>query len=154
MTLGLEPGVGLGAGPSGHPAAGALIPTPKGTALPIHGGTVDSLNWSGYAVTPSTDGITAVKSTFVVPQAAATPPGFAATWTGIGGYSTSDLIQAGISENSAPNNGASGNQYAAWYELLPAAETNLTHCTGASSSRSSRGTTWPSPSPRSARRNG
>ena len=69
----------------------------------------------------------------MVPQAAATPPGFAATWTGIGGYSTSDLIQAGISENSAPNNGASGNQYAAWYELLPAAETSLTHCTGASS---------------------
>jgi Peptidase A4 family len=52
---------------------------------------------------------------------------------GIGSYSTSDLIQAGVSENSAPNNGATGNQYAAWYELLPAAETNLKNCKGAKS---------------------
>jgi hypothetical protein len=112
---------------------GALIPTHSGATLPRHGGTVDSLNWSGYAVTPSKDGITAVKSTFVVPKAGSVPPGFAATWTGIGGYSSSDLIQAGVSENSTPNNSVAGDQYGAWYELLPASETALTKCTGNSS---------------------
>ncbi|HTU87736.1 MAG TPA: G1 family glutamic endopeptidase [Solirubrobacteraceae bacterium] len=109
---------------------GALIPAHKGQVLPIHGGTTDSLNWSGYAVTPSTDNITAVSSTFVVPSAGLDPPGEAATWTGIGGYSTSDLIQAGTAEQSTPSNPLLGDQYYAWYELLPASETQLTDCTG------------------------
>jgi hypothetical protein len=109
---------------------GVLIPKTKGAKLPAHGGTVDSLNWSGYAVTPSTDNITAVSSTFTVPSAALAPPGFAATWTGIGGYSTSDLIQAGASEDSTPSNPLLGDQYYAWYEILPASETQLTGCTG------------------------
>src|SRR3984885_3450003 len=109
---------------------GVLIPKTKGERLPLHGGTADSLNWSGYAVTPSTDNITAVSSSFIVPSAGLAPPGFAATWTGIGGYSTSDLIQAGTAEQSAPSNPLVGDQYYAWYELLPAGETQLTDCTG------------------------
>ena len=109
---------------------GVLIPKTKGERLPSHGGTADSLNWSGYAVTPSTSNITAVSSTFTVPSAGLVPPGFAATWTGIGGYNTSDLIQAGTAEQSAPSNPLLGDQYYAWYELLPASETQLTNCTG------------------------
>jgi Peptidase A4 family len=109
---------------------GVLVPTHKGAVLPRHGGTTDSLNWSGYAVTPSADNITAVSSTFTVPSAGLVPPGFAATWTGIGGYSTSDLIQAGTAEQSLPSNPLVGDQYYAWYELLPASETQLTGCTG------------------------
>jgi hypothetical protein len=109
---------------------GTLIPTHRSQRLPVHGGTTDSLNWSGYAVTPSGGGITAVASSFTVPSAGLVPPGFAATWTGIGGYSTSDLIQAGTAEQSAPNNPLVGPQYYAWYELLPASETQLTGCTG------------------------
>jgi hypothetical protein len=108
---------------------GVLVPAHKGERLPLHGGTADSLNWSGYAVTPGS-GITAVSSTFTVPSAGLVPPGFAATWTGVGGYSTSDLIQAGTAEQSAPNNPVVGPQYYAWYELLPASETQLTGCTG------------------------
>ncbi len=106
-----------------------LVKSQADEVLPVHGGTVDSLNWSGYAVTPATDGITAVASTFVVPAAAAAPPGFAATWTGIGGYSSSDLIQAGVSENSS-STGVTGSQYGAWYELLPKSETPLKACKG------------------------
>ncbi len=106
---------------------GPLIPAQKGQ-IPSRGGAVDSLNWSGYAVTPK--GVTSVSSTFVVPTAGAVPPGFAATWTGIGGYSTSDLIQAGTAEQSAPDNPVLGPQYYAWYELLPASETQLTGCAG------------------------
>jgi hypothetical protein len=109
---------------------GALIPKTKSERLPTHGGTADSLNWSGYAVTPSAGGITAVSSTFTVPTAGLVPPGFAATWTGIGGYNTSDLIQAGTAEDSAPSNPLLGDQYYAWYEILPASETQLTNCTG------------------------
>jgi Peptidase A4 family len=108
---------------------GVLVPAHKGERLPLRGGTADSLNWSGYAVTPGS-GITAVSSTFTVPSAALVPPGFAATWTGIGGYNTSDLIQAGTAEQSAPNNPLVGPQYYAWYELLPASETQLTGCSG------------------------
>ena len=109
---------------------GVLIPAHKGQVLPLHGGTTDSLNWSGYAVTPSADNVTAVSSSFTVPSAGLVPPGFAATWTGIGGYNTSDLIQAGTAEQSAPSNPVVGPQYYAWYELLPASETQLTGCTG------------------------
>jgi hypothetical protein len=71
---------------------GALVPSQKGERLPRHGGTADSLNWSGYAVTPSAGAVTAVSSKFTVPSAGLVPPGFAATWTGIGAYNTSDLI--------------------------------------------------------------
>jgi hypothetical protein len=109
---------------------GVLVPKTKGEVIPRHGGTADSLNWSGYAVTPSAGGITAVDSTFTVPSAGLVPPGFAATWTGIGGYNTSDLIQAGTAEQSAPSNPLLGDQYYAWYELLPASETQLTNCSG------------------------
>jgi hypothetical protein len=108
---------------------GALIPAHKGQVLPTHGGTTSSLNWSGYAVTPGS-GITAVSSSFTVPSAGLAPPGFAATWAGIGGYSTSDLIQAGTAEQSLPNNPLVGAQYYAWYELLPNSETQLTNCSG------------------------
>ncbi len=108
---------------------GTLIPAHKGQVLPLHGGTTSSLNWSGYAVTPGS-GITAVSSTFTVPSAGLVPPGFAATWTGIGGYNTSDLIQAGTAEQSLPNEPVLGPQYYAWYELLPNSETQLTNCSG------------------------
>jgi hypothetical protein len=107
-----------------------LVPKHKGEVLPRHGGTADSLNWSGYAVTPSANNVTAVSSTFTVPTAGLAPPGFAATWDGIGGYNSSDLIQAGTAEQSAPDNPILGPQYYAWYELLPASETQLTNCTG------------------------
>jgi hypothetical protein len=56
---------------------GVLIPKTKSERLPSHGGTADSLNWSGYAVTPAGGGITAVSSTFTVPSAGLAPAGFA-----------------------------------------------------------------------------
>jgi len=132
VTMLVGAGAAGAATTGGFPAhgIGALVPSQKNERLPAHGGTADSLNWSGYAVTPSGGGITAVSSTFTVPSAGLVPPGFAATWTGIGGYNTSDLIQAGTAEQSAPSNPLVGPQYYAWYELLPADETQLTGCTG------------------------
>jgi hypothetical protein len=118
----------LAAAPGAGAATGALIPAGK-AALPTHGGTAYSLNWSGYAVTPGS-GITSVSSTFTVPKAGLVPPGFAATWTGIGGYNTQDLIQAGTAENSLTSNPIFGPQYYAWYELLPDSETPISGCSG------------------------
>jgi Peptidase A4 family len=97
--------------------------------ISVSGDTADSLNWAGYAVTPGS-GITAVSGTFTVPTAGLLPPGFSASWAGIGGYSTSDLIQAGVSENSAVGGEVLGGQYNAWYEILPASETPISDCSG------------------------
>lgn len=114
---------------AGGVANQALLKTSAHEVLPTHGGTASSLNWSGYAVTPGS-GITGVSSTFTVPSAGLLPPGFSATWAGIGGYNTSDLIQAGVSENSPIGGLISGGQYNAWYEILPATETPLSNCSG------------------------
>jgi hypothetical protein len=102
---------------------GRLIPAHQGQLLPKQNADTTSLNWSGYATAPGS-GITGVKSTFTVPSVNLVPPGFAANWTGIGGYSTSDLIQAGTSEDAVQGNYA-------WYEILPASETIIdSGCTG------------------------
>jgi hypothetical protein len=102
---------------------GRLIPAHVGQVLPTKNADTTSLNWSGYATDPGS-GITGVASTFTVPSVSPAPPGFAANWTGIGGYTSSDLIQAGTSEDEVQGNYA-------WYEILPASETPITSgCTG------------------------
>jgi hypothetical protein len=113
---------------------GTAAAVPPGQAgvnhlIALKGDTADSLNWAGYAVTPGS-GITAVSGTFSVPAAGELPPGFAASWAGIGGFSSSDLIQAGVSENDAVGGALLGGQYNAWYEILPASETPISGCSG------------------------
>jgi hypothetical protein len=76
-----------------------------------------SANWSGYAATGGT--YTAVSGTWTVPQFAPnSPAGADATWVGIGGVNTRDLIQAGT-QQTVSGNGAT--QYQAWVETLPQA---------------------------------
>jgi hypothetical protein len=118
-----------GAAAGGASRLGVLVPTNPHDNVEAHNATTDSLNWAGYAVTPGS-GVTAVDSTFTVPSAGSVPPGFSATWAGIGGDPSSDLIQAGVSEQSLPSNPLLGDQYYAWYEILPASETQITGCTG------------------------
>ncbi|MFN8483898.1 MAG: G1 family glutamic endopeptidase [Anaerolineae bacterium] len=74
-----------------------------------------SHNWSGYA---ATDGeFTSVTGTWTVPQSDGTVRfGTAATWVGIGGVTSRDLIQAGTMETSS---GGGSVQYSAWVETLP-----------------------------------
>ncbi len=67
----------------------------------------------------------------------------------------SDLIRAGVSENSTPTNSVVGDQYGAWYKLLPASETALPKCKGNSScfvGRPHRALHLDSPTPRRSRR--
>ena len=122
----------LGAVGSFGAVAAASVPSGQlgvNHLIAVRGDTADSLNWAGYAVTPGS-GITAVSGTFTVPSAGELPPGFSASWAGIGGYTTSDLIQAGVSENSAIDGELLGGQYSAWYEILPASETPISGCSG------------------------
>jgi hypothetical protein len=76
-----------------------------------------SHNWSGYAATGGK--FTTVTGTWTVPQVSSNgAAGVGATWVGIGGVSSHDLIQAGTQETD----GGSGRvQYSAWVETLPQA---------------------------------
>jgi ketosteroid isomerase-like protein len=76
-----------------------------------------SQNWSGYAASGGT--YSAVSGTWTVPQF--TPDsgaGADATWVGIGGVNSRDLIQAGTQQTVS---GSGSTQYEAWVETLPQA---------------------------------
>ena len=74
-----------------------------------------SSNWSGYAATGGT--FTSVTGTWTVPTVSTATSGADATWVGIGGVESRDLIQAGTQAT------VSGGdvEYVAWIEMLPAA---------------------------------
>ncbi len=75
-----------------------------------------SSNWSGYAALWGT--YTGVSGTWIVPEPTADGNmGVSATWVGIGGERTRDLIQAGTLETVQPSGRI---RYSAWYEILPA----------------------------------
>ena len=102
---------GRGGGNPGNPNTG-FPGVPSGTTPQDV-----SQNWSGYATTGGT--YTAVSGTWSVPQFAAdSPAGADATWVGIGGVNTRDLIQAGTQQTVSGNG---STQYQAWVETLPQA---------------------------------
>ena len=95
--------------PSGTPGA---IPTPVAPTAPV--GQDQSRNWAGYYATGGT--FTAVSGSWTVPSVSTTTePAADATWVGIGGVNTHDLIQAGTDAT------VEGGQvtYEAWVETLP-----------------------------------
>jgi hypothetical protein len=74
-----------------------------------------SVNWSGYAATGGT--FTGVSGTWTVPVVASGGNnGTDATWVGIGGVGTRDLIQAGT---MGTVNGSGGIDYSVFFETLP-----------------------------------
>ncbi|MBO0884703.1 MAG: hypothetical protein J2P17_31090, partial [Mycobacterium sp.] len=74
-----------------------------------------SHNWSGYAATSGQ--YTSVTGTWTIPQVSSNgAPGVGASWVGIGGVTSRDLIQAGTQETDG---GAGRVQYSAWVETLP-----------------------------------
>lgn len=85
--------------------------TPSSAAL----SSDTSTNWSGYAATGGT--FTSVTGTWTVPTVATTTSGADATWVGIGGINSTDLIQAGTEATVSGGEVA----YNAWIEMLPAA---------------------------------
>jgi hypothetical protein len=76
-----------------------------------------SQNWAGYAASGGT--FTSVSGTWTVPQFTPdSPAGADATWVGIGGLTSRDLIQAGT-QQSVSGNGST--RYETWVETLPQA---------------------------------
>jgi hypothetical protein len=83
----------------------------------VPAGQNTSHNWSGYA--SSGGGYTGVTGTWTVPQPILTgAAGVGATWVGVGGVSSKDLIQAGT-QDVTPGGGQA--QFQTWIEMLPAA---------------------------------
>jgi hypothetical protein len=78
-------------------------------------GTVESENWSGYAVTGSS--FTQAAGSWIVPavDCNATPNSYAAYWVGIDGYSSTTVEQTGTESDC---NGSTPSYYA-WYEFFP-----------------------------------
>src|SRR5688500_3817045 len=82
--------------------------------LAAAGQTSRSTNWSGYAADGGT--FTSVTGTWNVPSVSTATVGADATWVGIGGLDTEDLIQAGTMANVT---GDGSVTYQAWIEMLP-----------------------------------
>ena len=85
--------------------------SPNTPTTPVRG---TSRNWSGYIATGGT--VTSVSGTWVVAKPDPNVAGIDATWVGIGGANTTDLIQAGT---EATVNGDGTVSYDAWTEVLP-----------------------------------
>jgi hypothetical protein len=85
-------------------------------------GTVESGNWSGYAVTGSD--FTNAKGSWTVPSVncSKTPNTYSAFWVGIDGYNSSTVEQTGV---IAYCNGTRAAYYA-WYEFYPAGSVEIT----------------------------
>lgn len=98
------------------PPPGAPMEIAPGGAPVSPATTVQSGNWSGYAVSGST--YTHVSTTYVVPTVTCkNSESAAALWVGLDGYANKTVEQTGVSE--ACEGGVA--QYAAWYEAFPAA---------------------------------
>ena len=82
--------------------------------------TSSSSNWSGYAANGGT--FTSVTATWVVPTVSATSSGADATWVGIGGLTSNDLILAGT---QAMVDGSGAVEYSSWIEMLPQSSRNV-----------------------------
>jgi len=80
-------------------------------------GTVESENWSGYAVTGSA--FTSAQGSWTVPSVDCdkTPNTYGSFWVGIDGYSSDTVEQTGTDSDCDGEN----PDYYAWYEFYPAA---------------------------------
>ena len=101
----------FGPGAPGSPASGQPVPSVSASQTDV------SRNWAGYAATSGS--FTGVTGTWTVPQ----PRGGGsraggATWVGIGGVRSRDLIQAGTMETTDRSGTV---RYEAWVETLPQA---------------------------------
>lgn len=117
-TMQPQPGTPGAAPTSANPGAAASAPTPIASAVPAGSSVEQSSNWAGYTATGGT--FTAVSATWIVPNVSAGSGNTVAadaTWVGIGGVNTTDLIQAGTQAE------VQGSQvvYSAWWETLPQA---------------------------------
>jgi hypothetical protein len=92
-------------------------PTPQASLPGVPVGQHTSHNWSGYVATAGR--YTGVTGTWTMPQPRLSGAGgVGATWVGIGGVTSHDLIQAGTQEVAT---GGGQAQFQTWIEMLPQA---------------------------------
>jgi hypothetical protein len=100
------------------------VPSTTATSISLTGD--QSANWSGYVAGGGPYSV--VKGTFTVPSPVSGTPsdGQVSEWVGVDGASSSDtsLIQAGVAESADPQS-PGGVSVQPWWEILPAAETNI-----------------------------
>src|SRR6185437_6005583 len=98
--------------------------------------SVTTMNWSGYAVVDGANPFqsgTTVYGEWVVPvaqQATGSCTGtwsYSSEWVGIDGFTSSDVLQAGIEVDAFCSSGSTRAVYSAWYEWYPDAETRITN---------------------------
>lgn len=100
------------------PPASTSTTSSSGSPAVTPSPSYSSTNWSGYLTTVGS--FTAVSGSWVVPAPTSTSTSdnsLDAAWIGIGGVSTSDLIQTGTVDVVAPDGTITAS---AFYELLPA----------------------------------
>ena len=98
-------------------AAGVITHHPRVAAGGIHSTGWASSNWSGYAKTGT---FTKATGAWVVPSVARSRKAtYSSQWVGIDGFNNSNLIQTGTEADYYSGSA----HYAAWWEILPAAET-------------------------------
>jgi len=127
------------AAPVSHPAAhvavrtgfkpGGLMIRPGGASrVSSHGRftTVESTNWSGYAVTGANGAYKSVSASWKEPTATCTSrraDQYAAFWVGLDGYSSDSVEQTGTDSDC---DGTSPDYYG-WYEMYPADPVNFSN---------------------------
>lgn len=98
-------------------AFGGIVMAPGMRAGGVNSSSWYSTNWSGYAVTGSTDSVTSVQGSWTVPTATGNrrTTAYSSFWVGIDGFSSNTVEQIGT--DSDIRNGRA--VYYAWYEFYP-----------------------------------
>ncbi len=85
--------------------------------------TASTSNWSGYAITSDTSTYGEVFGAWYVPRVSSEPgllsADYSTFWVGMDGYGTSDVVQAGTSQNTLTIFGIQMSSYGAWTEWYP-----------------------------------
>jgi hypothetical protein len=98
--------------------------------------TLESYNWSGYvdlngATRFAPSSFSAIATEVVVPTAneafgtCSGDPDYAASWVGVDGVNSNDVLQAGIEFDAACFGGVTATLYAPWFEWYPDSEMRI-----------------------------
>jgi len=102
------------------------VMAPAMEVISSYNGSSESTNWSGYAVTGETGSVTSVSESWIVPAVTGVSGEYAAFWTGIDGFSSSTVEQAGI---LAETTTSGSSIYYAWYDFYPSPLYEITSLT-------------------------
>ncbi|MCL6631588.1 MAG: hypothetical protein K6T63_03070 [Alicyclobacillus herbarius] len=98
-------------------------PSVHATQISLPKGTEGSTNWAGYIATPATGSsqFTSITGSWVVPEISGIPTSLGSQWIGLGGVTSSDLLQMGTIEQFVGHR----EVVTLFWEKLPASAQNL-----------------------------